>query len=368
MNINDYVVRFGKKTFKSFPLNDVDFLIFSQLAYINLDLVCSSYKEDTSPIKIKDFDIKDMEAFTTGSVDQKFDKKLIELMMKSKRYKDIEVGYYKKIFSKEETTQFFAVTLFLPNKEIFISFRGTDTTIIGWKEDFLIAFEPIMPSQREGLFYAQNIISKFSDYRYYLGGHSKGGNIAFYVATHLNEAQSERLIGAYSFDGPGFKGGIKKYPFYEINKDKLFKYMTYNDLIGYFYEDVKPYKIVHSTGLLLGGHDPFFWQIGLNGSFSVAKRTSRRAKRRARKFYNWLDSLKDEDSKLIFDTTFELFGKNDTIFDLAKNFPLDILKNKAFIEQLTKDKRKRLLNSFKKLIMFMVTPESLIKKEKKKQE
>ena len=88
MNINDYVAHFGNKSFTSFPLNDVDFLMFSQFSYININLLCSSLKEDTEPTKIKNFLVDDLDALVDGSVDIKSNKKLIKLLTKSKRYNE----------------------------------------------------------------------------------------------------------------------------------------------------------------------------------------------------------------------------------------------------------------------------------------
>lgn len=354
MNLNGYIEKFGKRSFKTFPFNDVDALVLSQLTYINLDQVVSSISENKKPIKIKDFKIKDMSSFTDGSVDKKFDIKMIDLLMKSRRFKDISAGYYLKSFSKDNVIQYFSITYFLPDGSIFISYRGTDTTLIGWKEDFILAFEPTIPSHELATTYAHDILNKYNDRDFYLGGHSKGGNIAFYVACHLNELESNRLIFAYSFDGPGFKSPIRKYPSYDLNKDKMLKYLTYNDMIGYFYDDVEPYKIVHSNGLLLGGHDPFYWKINNNGMFMSARSTSTYAKARSKRFSLWLNSLSKKDTKLIFDTIFDLFGENNTIYDLGKNLPKNLVSGKSTLDSYPDEARKKLSEMLKSLVKFMI--------------
>ena len=354
MNINDYIVKFGRRSHKTFPYNDVDALILSQLAYINLDQVVPSLYDDKKPIKIKDFDIQAMSSFPDGSVDKKFDIKMIDLLKKSRRFKDIEVGYYLKSHSNDNIIQYFSVTYFLPDGTMFIAYRGTDTTLLGWKEDFLMAFSPTIPSHELALTYAHGILLKCKDREFFLGGHSKGGNIAFYVATHLNESESSRLIFAYSFDGPGFKEDIRKFPSFELNKEKMLKYYTYNDVIGYFYNDVKPYKIVSSNGLLFGGHDPFYWKINARGMFISNPTTSKYAKIRSKRLLMWLDSMNKEDSKLMFDTLFELFGENETIYDLAKNLPKNIKLGRVTFVNYPEEKRKRIVSLLKNLLKFML--------------
>ena len=354
MNLNGYIEKFGKRSFKTFPFNDVDALILSQLSYINLDQVISSIDEDKKPIKIKDFVIKDMSSFTDGSVDKKFDIKMIDLLMKSRRFKDIAAGYYQKSFSKDNIIQYFSVTFFLPDGSLFIAYRGTDTTLIGWKEDFILAFEPTIPSHNLAVKYAYQILDKFKDKEFYLGGHSKGGNIAFYVACHLLEEHSNRLIFAFSFDGPGFKVPIRSYPSFETNKEKLLKYYTYRDVIGYFYDDVKPYKVVHSNGLLFGGHDPFYWYINKNGMFITSKETTKTAKVISKRFLSWLNSVGNNDKKLMFDTLFEIFGENDTVYDLGKNLPKTLVGGKSILANYPEETRKKLSTLFKSLVKFMV--------------
>ena len=367
MNINDYIARFKDTSFKSLAFNDVDSLILSQLSYINFDLVCGTYLENKKPIRIKDIKIKDRNFFFKDSADNKYDEKMLKLLQTSKRFQNLEVGFYCKSHSKEHMIQFYAITIFLPKYEIFISFRGTDTSILGWKEDFLMAFKPELPSYLIAMSYTDFIINKYPDHYFYLGGHSKGGNIAFYVASNLNEEKSKRLINAFSFDGPGFKDGINKFPYYELNRHKLLKYMTNNDLIGLLYETEKPYKVVYSTGLLLGGHDPFFWAINSKGRFVTVNSVSSYAKRRAKRLLAWLNSLSVEDSELLFQSFFRIFGENETIYDLGKNLSKDFTKNRAaLLKELSEEDKKKLGASLKKFANFMLSPSVLVEKKKNK--
>ena len=146
-------------------------------------------------------------------------------------------------------------------------------------------------------------------------------------------------------------------------KNKLYKFITYNDVIGFFYDDIKPYKVVRSNGLLLGGHDPFFWFISNEGEFVTMPKASDYAKRKSKKYQGWLDTLSAEDCKLLFDTFFGVFGKNDTIYDLGKNLGKNILENKELWKTIEPDKKKRLQSSIKNLIKFLITPTILLNKK-----
>ena len=143
--------------------------------------------------------------------------------------------------------------------------------------------------------------------------------------------------------------------------------MTYNDVIGFLYDDIKPIKIVRSNGIILGGHNPYFWQISKRGHFLTAPKTSSVAYKKSKKYQGWLDTLSIEDSKLLFDAWLKVFGKNDTIYDLGKNFGKDLRSNKDVLEAYEPHERKRIKDSVRNLIKFLLIPVAFINKDKKRQ-
>ena len=355
MNINGYINKFGEKTFNEVPFNDVDALILSELSYINIDLL---FDEGNNSVCLKDIDINKLtkEVFY-GSVDYAFNKTMLKRMITSKRYQDIICKDVVQYFSIENVNQFYALTIVLPNNDIFISYRGTDITLIGWKEDFLITYQQTITAQKQAFEYAKDILSK-CDNRFYLGGHSKGGNLAFYSALNLDESYDQRFIGAYSFDGPGFADGIKHYESYQRVKRRLFKFLTYFDVIGSVFSDVKRHKVVHSTGLLFGGHDPFFWQIDFRtGDFAYAKEVASASRAMNKNFARWLNSLTYEDRELATKVLFEIFHER-TVFDLLKNFGKDIVLSRKVLADYSKedqDKLKNIIKNFFKYAIFFTS-------------
>ena len=238
MNINTYIKTFGNKSFKEFPFNEVDGLIFAEMAYINFQLYISS----TQLIKLKDLEIKDRKAFYTGSVDYRQNETMINLMRASHRYKDIKVGYCEYCNDDVNYQQFFAFTIVLPNRDLYLSFRGTDTSLLGWKEDFKIAYQDMFPSQLMALSYTNKILEKHPN-NFYLGGHSKGGNLAIYAALYMDEVYRPRMIKATSYDGPGFRQDITKLDSFNELHDRFEKFITFNDVIGVVYNKIKRQKL-----------------------------------------------------------------------------------------------------------------------------
>jgi hypothetical protein len=106
-------------------------------------------------------------------------------------------------FDKEEERQFFAVTVVMPDNTIFVTFRGTDDTLVGWKEDFNMSFKAHIASQRDSAQYVNEIAKRYKQ-KIRIGGHSKGGNLAVYAAAFANKTVKNRIINVYNNDGPGF--------------------------------------------------------------------------------------------------------------------------------------------------------------------
>ena len=126
MNINTYLRRFGRYTLREKPFNEIDALILSELAYVNFQLVAPSIDESKAkPLRLKKLVVDDPLAFYRGSVDAIQNRTMVKLMMKSRRFKDLKIGFCENVFEKKTINQFFAMTIFLPTGEAFVAFRVT---------------------------------------------------------------------------------------------------------------------------------------------------------------------------------------------------------------------------------------------------
>ncbi len=350
MNINSYIRKFGKYTFEERPFNHVDALIFSELSMISFEPVL----KDKEFVTLKDIELKDiLKEMVSDSPDKLYNKNQIRAMVESDRYKDLTIKYMRREFSKELVNQFYAITILFPNGDFYVSYRGTDVSMIGWKEDFLLATQDTYLGQEQALDYLRSVIQKEQG-RFYIGGHSKGGNLAFYSTLHLTEEESQRLIESYSFDGPGMRKDIKELPSYPFVIDKMVKFRTYNNVIGATFNQMDKYKVVHSTGLLFGGHDLYYWQISpTTGDFSYAKDISSLSKKYSDRFMKWVESLPIEDRKLATNTLFEVFHDCNDIYDLAKNWVKDLLNIKKSLNNYSEEDQKKLKMIFKTLLQYL---------------
>lgn len=368
MNINHYLKKYQNVSFEELEFNEIDSLILSELSYMNLNLYVPRLC-DHKFIYISDINITDEKAFSYGSVDYKNNLKMFDLMKNGERFKNLQIGLYKdSLVTKDDkkSKQFFAVTFILPDNTMYIAFRGTDITINGWKEDFHMTFMDVIPSQQEALDYAKKVIKKHK-LPFYIGGHSKGGNLAFYSALNLNDKRHEkRLIKVYSFDGPGYKNGFKSFESYPRLKHKLVKYMTNRDWVGMVYNNFrKGAIIVSATGFLLGGHDPFTWKVDLNKAKFIKGRRSKTYQNSEVAFNKWLDSLSDDDKILACDMVFDLLKDTETVYDLPKAVGNFLLHGKDIINTYSDEDKERIKVIIKKLVKEYIDINFRVKKIEK---
>lgn len=359
MNLNKYIKTFGNKTFEEMPFNEIDGLIFAEMAYINFHLYISS----THLIKLKDLKIEDKKAFYYGSVDARYNQTMVDLMMTSNRYKNIKVGYCEYLTDEVAVQQFFAMTIVMPDGDMYLSFRGTDITLLGWREDMLMAYQDTFPSQLMAVSYANRILEKTKN-RFYTGGHSKGGNLAIYAALFMEDKYRGRLIKAFSYDGPGFRFEVAKLEGYQSLHERLVKFLTFNDVIGVVYNRIKEAKIVYSNGILLGGHDPFTWKINNKGQFALSKDRSKTSKRNEEALMNWLTQMNDKQKQLAVSVLYDYLGESKTIYDLLLNGARIIFHGKKALKKYSKDEIEEAKDIFKKLGRYYLSAYSLRPKKK----
>ena len=129
-NILEYISWRGDLSFKQSGFNEVDNLILSTFAYFPLDNLFFNDEKTT----IKEAYSR---AISIGIEDKEYilecDKELFGAMAQSERFGNLIISNYVNKIDKVEEKQFSAVTVFLPDNTIYVAFRGTDNTFVGWK-------------------------------------------------------------------------------------------------------------------------------------------------------------------------------------------------------------------------------------------
>ena len=299
----DYLAWRGDIEFPQMPVNPVDALIFSTLSYIQFEDIVPDNPLQSISLAEAAAGLFSLNA-PQNRVRVKKDLDLLEAAAKSPRFDNIRMTFYRSILIPEEDTQFAAVTIFLEDGSAYIAFRGTDSTLTGWKEDFNMTFQSSIPAQRLALEYVQQFAAAHP-IPIWMGGHSKGGNLAVYAAAKCGEMLQRRIVEVHNQDGPGFSAEMMSDPGYQRILPKLRSYVPQSSVIGMLLEHEEPYTIIKSSQIGIMQHDPYSWQV-LGANFLPVEELTADSRFLDRTFKNWLSKMSKEERSEFFDTVFEL--------------------------------------------------------------
>lgn len=356
-NILDYLAWRGDLTFEKSPFCEVDNLILSMLSFINFSGIVPSGILGT-PVKLSD--CCDEKKSLKGPT-EKFEKivptvtndlfALFTAAAKSNRFRDIYVTYYKEDTNISETKQFAAVTFILPDNSLFVAYRGTDDSIVGWREDFNLSFSRQTMSQKAAVDYLTNIASVYRG-NIRLGGHSKGGNLAVYAAVFAPREVRERIITAYSNDGPGFVGEVVNSKEFKEVESKIYTVVPQSSIIGMLLEHKENYRVIESTNKTgLFQHNPFSWTV-LGTSFIHLDSLSKSGKRHDEVITNWLGSISPDERRIFTETLFNVIESTGatSFTDLSLDQFSKITTAVKAYNSLSKETKEQMFTFIKRLV------------------
>lgn len=297
-NIVDYVKWRGDITFEEKGFNEVDGLIFSELAYLTLDGIVS--ESFAAPVSLRDIYPEYMNADKKRPVYQDAIP-LLEVAAESNRFADIKLCGFLNHILPEMSMQFAAVCFLLP-EFVYVAFRGTDETITGWREDFDAFYIEATHAQYHSVNYLAKVMDAF-DMPVVTGGHSKGGNLAVFSSAFSEKKRQERIIDIYSYDGPGFNDVIIEKEEYKGIIPKVISIIPESSIVGILLSTKEDKKVIKSSapnGFLQ--HNPFTWQV-LGTGFEEADAQSSSSVFMDETLKEWLNSL-DNEQKGVFITSF----------------------------------------------------------------
>lgn len=256
----DYIQWRGDLRFKQSGFTVVDNLVLSTLAYAPYDgIVSGDVLKDGMPLSEAAERILKQDTSTLRIRDER-DLELLELCAASDRYSAIKLSGYVNRIDKKEEKQFSAISMDCPDIGWFVSFRGTDLTLVGWKEDFNMSFMSPVPSQVEAVEYLDQVASSFRG-KLRVGGHSKGGNLAMYASAFCKKAVQKRILAVFNNDGPGFDASLIAMDEYQRIQDRVYSFIPQSSVIGMMLEHSEQFTVIESSQTGLLQHDPYSWSI-----------------------------------------------------------------------------------------------------------
>ena len=130
--------------------NEIDNLILARFSYFPLD---EKIMENDEKITIKESYERYNKKGTTARILQKEDVDLYPVLANSQRFGNLYISDFINKIDVEQEKQFSAITIHLPDDYIYVAYRGTDNTIIGWREDLNMCFSDTVPSQIDAVNY-----------------------------------------------------------------------------------------------------------------------------------------------------------------------------------------------------------------------
>ncbi len=306
-NMLDYINWRGDLTFSEAPFSEVDSLILSQICYVDFETIVSH--SFNKPILLASA----ARAYLRRHAGEKaylgaiVPAEIIALMSaaaNSKRFSRIRLCGHVNIVSDDRQMQFSATTFLLREDMMFVAYRGTDDTIIGWKENFNMSFMHPVPAQTEAVSYLEAAAATRAERHIYVGGHSKGGNLAVYAFAKSNEETKARVIEAYNHDGPGFSREFMDSLDYDSVRSKIRTILPQTAVVGMLLEHEERYDVIKSNQSGIFQHDSFSWEV-MGPNFIHLDTVTKESKLIDRTIKTWLSEMPPEEREAFVEKLYE---------------------------------------------------------------
>lgn len=320
-NVFDYLDWRGDITFSEVGLCEIDSLILSMICYIDFDGIVPAVQDGRS-VQFLSAARQYLRAHKgeqayLGAILPPTVLSLLVKAAKTKRFANVRlIGYVNKI-NPETQTQFSALTYHLGDGNIFVAYRGTDDTLVGWKENFNMSFMDTVPAQLEAVKYLEEA-ARASEGGIWSGGHSKGGNLAVFATVKASPSVKERIITTFNNDGPGFNANFIESLDYQNIKGKVRTLIPESSVVGLLLEHEETYEVVKSTQTGLLQHDPFSWEL-LGGKFIYLNSISEESRQIDKTLKGWLSEMDMTQRAEFIDAVYETLSATNatTLTDIS---------------------------------------------------
>ena len=343
-NVLDYIDWRGDLSFIQSPFNEIDNLILSRVSYLPFDKIIEKDETVTIHDLYKRFQKLDK---TTIRMLQVEDADLFPAIAKSKRFGDLFIKNYVNNRDLEQEKQFSAITIIIPDGTAYVAYRGTDNTLIGWKEDFETA--------------------KHLTGNLRVGGHSKGGNLAIYASAFCDKDVQDRIIEVYNNDGPGFFEEIIETENYQRILPKIHTYIPQTSIFGRMLNHEEKFTVVESAETGVYQHSLYSWQL-VGTKFIDMKKVTKESEFIDKTLKTWLKTVDAEQRKKFWFTLYEIVTSTnaETVAELNDNWFVNYKKIFASYKNLDAEGREIINQTIK--VLFGIAKDNIKPKRKNSDE
>ena len=319
-NCLDYLEERGHLPFSQAPFCIIDSLILSVCAYAPLEGVLPGLSaQEALPFRQAVDRLTTQAGWDhTGVLMADQIPRLVVRTAESPRFAQVRLGCCESILDEETGTQFAALTWVLPDRTLYLSFRGTDDSLVGWKECFRMAFTFPIPAQKLAENYLAQVAARHPG-KLRLGGHSKGGNLAVWAAVHAQPMVRRRILRVDSHDGPGFTRDLTGTPAYQALAKRIRIFVPQSSLVGALLHQDRHCQVIRSHGSgTVGQHDPFSWE-GEGTQYRLLPRRSAFGRKSVGTVHAWLAAMSPQEQEEFVEILFHLLaaGHAKTLTDIT---------------------------------------------------
>ncbi|AND79513.1 Mbeg1-like protein [Streptococcus pantholopis] len=328
--IVNYLQQHRNTSFTDLPLNELDILILNEIGYLDFSKLITDGLDLRREVKLyhlwKDYQKKqENQAVSYDFLLTKERLELFKLMLSGKRFVDLCLEFYVNDISTEFEKQFSAMVFKLPQIEYKqLVFRGTDDSMIGWKEDFKLTYMREIPAHRSAIVYLTKALAALPG-PVIVSGHSKGGNLAVYASTYVKAELQKKIAAVYMFDSPGLQASVLQSRGYQAIRKKVHVLRPQEAIVGVMLDIDAEVKIIDSSSFGIGQHKATNWQVDMaKDCLLPAKEGPTDLSVNLEKtFKKWTRDLSSQELKRLFDTLFDtiitsgISSLNDLSFDTA---------------------------------------------------
>ena len=305
-NLIDYLEKVKELTFDQEPLNILDKVCINEIGYLTYEKWLSA-SDLQKTINLHDYtDGKDLNPDYSFMV-TKERVELAEAMVRSRRFAGLSLSSYRSVLDKEVEKQFAAMIFSLPELDYqHIVFRGTDDSVIGWKEDFQLTYSREIPAHRSAIAFLSEHLPNLSGH-ITVSGHSKGGNLALYSAVQSSTALREQIAELLLLDSPGLMKSLLEKPSYQEVKAKMTVIRPQDSVVGVMLYWDMPAQLVASEGVGIAQHNALLWQVDPESrDFIYVNQPTEMSQRLEETFQEWIETLPNQQLKQVCDLFFDI--------------------------------------------------------------